>query len=70
MEQPHVVLIDKIVIKFTASLKKKWLKSFQTLAENLGGGNEGIEFQQKTCQIFFPALIIQHSPTTQYLIRY
>lgn len=65
-----MVLIDKIVIKFTASLKKKVIEKFSDSCRELRGGNEGIEFQQKTCQIFFPALIIQHSPTTQYLIRY
>ena len=53
MEQAHVVLIDKIVIKFTASFKKKVIEKFSDCCREHRGGNERIEFQQKTCQIFF-----------------
>lgn len=72
MEKAHVVLIDKIVIKFTASLKKKKvIEKFSDCSREHRGEHERIEFQQKTCQIFFfRALSLQHSPTTQYLIRY
>lgn len=61
MERAHVVLIDKIVIKFTVSFKK-WLKSLQVVAKTGGRGSQGIEFQQKTCQIFFPLLLFNILP--------
>lgn len=55
--------------KIHCILKKKWLKSFQPVAENVGGEQEDW-ISTKDMPDFFPALIIQHSPTMQYLIRY
>lgn len=58
MEQAHVVLIGKIVIKFTASFKKKKvIEKFSDCCRECRRENGKIEFQQKTCQIFFFLLL-------------
>lgn len=56
--------------KIHCILKKVIEKFSDCCRECGGGGGQGDWISTKDMPDFFPALIIQHSPTTQYLIRY